>query len=251
MPIDHEVPEVAGVAAGVVSDELVEAVVSDAAEGGVDLLGPDGVLAELTKRVLERALAEEMTDHLGYEHGDPIGHGTGNNRNGSTPKQILTEIGAVDLDVPRDRNATFEPRIVPKGSRRLERFNSNIVSLYARGLSTRDIRSELGRMYGVDVSPALVSKVTDGILEELTEWQNRPLDGCYPILYIDAMVVKVRTSGTVINRPAYVVVGVDVEGRRTCAGGMAGRRRRRRQVLAVGTDRDTQPRPRRCADRVL
>ena len=165
MPVEHDVTEAAGVAAGVVSDEVVEAVVSDAAAGGVDLLGPDGVLAELTKRILERALAEEMTDHLGYESGDPIGHGTGNNRNGTSPKQVLTEIGAVDLDVPRDRNATFEPRIVPKGARRLERFNSNIVALYARGLSTRDIRLELKRMYGVDVSPALVSKVTDGILK--------------------------------------------------------------------------------------
>ena len=101
-------------------------------------------------------------------------------------------MGAVDLDVPRDRNATFEPKIVPKGARRLEGFNANIVALYARGLSTRDIRSELKRMYGVDVSPALVSKVTDGIVEELVEWQNRPLDGCYPLLYIDAMVVKVK-----------------------------------------------------------
>ena len=218
MTVEHDVTEPAGVTAEMVSDEMVEAMVADAAAGGVDLLGADGVLAELTKRVLERALAEEMTDHLGYEHGDPMGHGTGNNRNGSSPKQVLTEIGAVDLDVPRDRNATFEPKIVPKGARRLERFNSNIVALYARGLSTRDIRSELKRMYGVDVSPALVSKVTDGILEELTEWQNRPLDGCYPILYIDAMVVKVRTSGTVINRPAYVVVGVDVDGRKHVLG---------------------------------
>ena len=108
MPVEHDVPEAAGVAAGVVSDEVVAAVVADAAAGGVDLLGPDGVLAELTKRVLERALAEEMTDHLGYESGDPMGHGTGNNRNGSSPKQVLTEIGAVDLDVPRDRNATFK-----------------------------------------------------------------------------------------------------------------------------------------------
>ena len=216
MPVEHEVPEAAGVAAGVVSDEVVEAVVSDAAAGGVDLLGPDGVLAELTKRILERALAEEMTDHLGYESGDPMGHGTGNNRNGSSPKQVLTEIGAVDLDVPRDRNATFEPRIVPKGARRLERFNSNIVALYARGLSTRDIRLELKRMYGVDVSPALVSKVTDGILEELTDWQNRPLDGCYPLLYIDAMVVKVRTNGTVINRPAYVVMLLFLSNRVLC-----------------------------------
>ena len=150
-----------------------------------------------------------------------------------------------------NRNATFEPKIVPKGARRLERFNANIVALYARGLSTRDIRSELARMYGVDVSPALVSKVTDGILEELTEWQNRPLDGCYPILYIDAMVVKVRTSGTVINRPAYVVVGVERRRPQTCAGGVVGRWWRRRQVLAVGTDRDTQPRPWGRADRVL
>ena len=218
MPVEHDVTEAAVVAAGVVSDEVVEAVVSDAAAGGVDLLGPDGVLAELTKRILERALAEEMTDHLGYESGDPMGHGTGNNRNGTSPKQVLTEIGAVDLDVPRDRNATFEPRIVPKGARRLERFNANIVALYARGLSTRDIRLELKRMYGVDVSPALVSKVTDGILEELTDWQNRPLDGCYPLLYIDAMIVKVRTNGTVINRPAYVVVGVDVDGRKHVLG---------------------------------
>ena len=109
MPVEHDVTEAAGVAAGVVSDEVVEAVVSDAAAGGVDLLGPDGVLAELTKRILERALAEEMTDHLGYEHGDPIGHGTGNNRNGTSPKnRCLLKIGAVDLDVPRDRNATFK-----------------------------------------------------------------------------------------------------------------------------------------------
>ena len=173
-----------------------QAVVSDAAAGGVDLLGPDGVLAELTKRILERALAEEMTDHLGYESGDPIGHGTGNNRNGTSPKQVLTEIGAVDLDIPRDRNATFEPRIVPKGARRLERFNSNIVALYARGLSTRDIRLELKRMYGVDVSPALVqghrrcprspTGSSRGGWKELTDWvQNRPLDpdaiGCYPM----------------------------------------------------------------------
>ena len=174
MTVEHDVTEPAGVTAEMVSDEMVEAMVADAAAGGVDLLGADGVLAELTKRVLERALAEEMTDHLGYEHGDPLGHGTGNNRNGSSPKQVLTEIGAVDLDVPRDRNATFEPKIVPKGARRLERFNSNIVALYARGLSTRDIRSELKRMYGVDVSPALVSKVTDGILKRAHRMAEPP-----------------------------------------------------------------------------
>jgi putative transposase len=205
-------------AAAAVPDELIEAVMANADAGGLELLGPDGVLAELTKRVLERGLSVELAEHLGYEAGDVAGRGSGNNRNGTTPKSVLTEIGEVDLDIPRDRNGTFDPQLVPKHSRRLERFNANIVHLYARGLSTRDIRRELGRMYGVEVSPALISKVTDGVIEELTEWQNRPLDAVYPILYIDAIVVKVRTGGTVINRAAYLGVGVDVEGRKHVLG---------------------------------
>lgn len=131
---------------------------------------------------------------------------------------MLTEIGAIDLDIPRDRNGSFEPQLVPKGTTRLAKFNENIVHLYARGMSTRDIRRELARMYGVEVSPALVSKVTDGILEELNDWQMRPLDAVYPIVYIDALVVKVRTDGTVINRAAYLGVGVDVEGRKHVLG---------------------------------
>ena len=126
---------------------------------------------------------------------------------------MLTEIGAIDLDIPRDRLGTFDPQLVPKHARRLEGFNANIVHLYARGLSTRDIRRELTRMYQVEMSPALISKVTDGIIDELNEWQARPLDAVYPILYIDALVVKVRTGGTVTNRAAYLGVGVDVEGR--------------------------------------
>jgi len=205
-------------AAGVVPDELIDAVMANVDAGGVELLGPDGVLAELTKRILERGLAEELTDHLGYESGDPAGRGSGNNRNGTTPKTVLTEIGAIDLDIPRDRNGSFEPQLVPKGTTRLAKFNENIVHLYARGMSTRDIRRELARMYGVEVSPALVSKVTDGILEELNDWQMRPLDAVYPIVYIDALVVKVRTDGTVINRAAYLGVGVDVEGRKHVLG---------------------------------
>lgn len=205
-------------AAGAVPDELIDAVMANVDAGGVELLGPDGVLAELTKRILERGLAEELTDHLGYEPGDPAGRGSGNNRNGTTPKTVFSEVGAVDLDIPRDRNGTFEPQLVPKGTTRLTKFNENIVHLYARGMSTRDIRRELARMYGVEVSPTLVSKVTDGILDELNEWQNRPLDAVYPILYIDALVVKVRTDGTVINRAAYLAVGVDVEGRKHVLG---------------------------------
>lgn len=157
------VPEDRSVA---VTDEMIDAVMANVDAGGLELLGPDGVLAELTKRLLERGLAEELSDHLGYEPGDPAGRGSGNNRNGASPKTVLTEIGAVDLDIPRDRLGTFEPQLVPKHSRRLEGFNQNIVHLYARGLTTRDIRRELGRMYGVEVSPALISKVTDGIVEE-------------------------------------------------------------------------------------
>ena len=201
-----------------VTDEMIDAVMAGVDAGGLELLGPDGVLAELTKRLLERGLAEELTDHLGYEAGDPAGRGSGNNRNGTSAKTMLTEIGAVDLDIPRDRLGTFDPKLVPKHARRLEGFNQNIVHLYARGLSTRDIRRELARMYGVEVSPALISKVTDGIIDELNEWQARPLAAVYPILYIDALVVKVRTSGTVVNRAAYLGVGVDVEGRKKVLG---------------------------------
>lgn len=201
-----------------VTDEMIDAVMAGVDAGGLELLGPDGVLAELTKRILERGLAEELSDHLGYEPGDPVGRGSGNNRNGTSAKTVLTEIGAVDLDIPRDRNGTFDPKLVPKHARRLEGFNDNIVHLYARGLSTRDIRRELARMYGVEVSPALVSKVTDGIIDELNEWQARPLDAMYPILYIDALVVKVRTQGTVVNRAAYLGVGVDLEGRKKVLG---------------------------------
>ena len=201
-----------------VSDEVIDSVMAGVDAGGLELLGPDGVLAELTKRLLERGLSEELSAHLGYEQGDPAGRGSGNNRNGTSAKKVLTEIGPVDLDIPRDRNGTFDPQLVPTHSRRLEGFNQNIVHLYARGLSTRDIRRELARMYSVEVSPALISKVTDGIVEELDDWQHRGLDAVYPILYIDALVVKIRTSGTVMNRAAYLGVGVDVEGRKHVLG---------------------------------
>lgn len=204
--------------ADVISDEVIDALFAQVDGSGAELLGPDGALAELNKRLLERGLSAELTDHLGYEHGDLVGRGSGNNRNGTTPKKVLTELGAVDLDVPRDRNGTFEPKLVPKGVSRLGRFNANIVALYARGLSTRDICREIARMYEVEVSPALVSKVTDEIVDELNEWQQRPLDAVYPIMYIDALVVKVRTGGTVVNRAAYLAVGVDVEGRKHVLG---------------------------------
>jgi putative transposase len=213
--IDSEPDAASG---GVVPDALIDAVMASVDAGEIDLLGENGAIAELTKRILERGLNEELTAHLGYEAGDPAGRGSGNNRNGTSAKNVLTEIGAVDLDIPRDRNGSFDPQLIPTHSRRLEQFNTNIVHLYARGLSTRDIRRELKRMYHVDVSPALVSKVTDGIIDELNDWQTRPLDAVYPIMYIDALVVKVRTDGTVINRAAYLGIGVDAEGRKHVLG---------------------------------
>ena len=159
-----------------VDDELADQLLGKAQAEGVELLGPEGLLSQVTKAVLERALAGEMTGHLGYEKHDPAGRGSGNSRNGATGKTVLTDVGAVDLAVPRDRNGTFEPRIVRKGQTRLKGFNEKIIALYARGMTTRDIRAHLREMYDVDVSPDLISRVTDGVLEELQEWQGRPLD---------------------------------------------------------------------------
>jgi putative transposase len=205
-------------AGGVVPGEMLDELLAKVRSEGVDLLGEEGVVAQLTKQLLERALDEELTDHLGYERGDPTGRGTGNSRNGTTPKTVLTDVGALDLDVPRDRAGSFEPAIVPKGVTRLGGFNANVIALYATGMSTRDIRKTLKRFYKVDVSPDLISRVTGSVLDELTAWQARPLDAVYPILYIDGLIIKVRTNGTVINRCAYVAIGVDVEGRKHVLG---------------------------------
>jgi putative transposase len=165
----------------VVDEELADQLLARAQAEGVELLGPDGLLSQVTKAVLERALAEEMTEHLGYERHDPAGRGSGNSRNGVTGKTLLTEVGGVDLAVPRNRKGSFAPRSVRKGQTRLDGFNERIVALYARGLSTRDIRAHLREIYDVDVSPDLISRVTDGVLEELQDWQARPLDrGRFP-----------------------------------------------------------------------
>lgn len=200
-----------------IDSALVDDLLAQAGEG-VELLGPDGLLTELTKAVLERALAAELTDHLGYPPHDLSGFGSGNSRNGSSPKRLLTDAGALDLEVPRDRNSTFEPRIVPKGQTRLAGFNDRIISLYARGLSVREVQGHLQEIYGVDVSPDLISSVTDAVFDELREWQARPLDRVYPIVYLDAIVCKVRHEGLVRNKAAHLAIGVDVEGRKTVLG---------------------------------
>lgn len=200
-----------------VDEELADQLLGRAQAEGAELLGPGGLLSQVTRAVLERALAEEMTGHLGYEKHDPAGRGSGNSRNGTTGKTVLTDAGAVGLAVPRDRNGTFEPRIVRKGQTRLEGFNERIIALYARGMTTRDIRAHLREMYDVDVSPDLISRVTDGVLEELAEWQSRPLDRVYPVVFIDALMVKVR-DGVVTNRPACLAIGIDCEGAKQVLG---------------------------------
>ena len=200
-----------------VDEELADQLLGKAQAEGVELLGPDGLLSQVTKAVLERALAEEMTGHLGYEKHDPAGRGSGNSRNGTTGKTVLTGAGAVDLAVPRDRNGTFEPQIVRKGQTRLEGFNDRIIALYARGMTTRDIRAHLREMYDVDVSPDLISRVTDGVLEELAEWQSRPLDQVYPVVFIDALMVKIR-DGVVTSRPVYLAIGIDCDGAKQVLG---------------------------------
>ena len=162
--------------APLIDEQLADELLGKAQAQGVELLGPDGLLSQVTKAVLERALAEEMTDHLGYEKHDPAGRGSGNSRNGMTSKTLLTDVGAVGLQVPRDRNGSFDPKIVRKGQTRLEGFNDRIIALYARGMTTRDIRAHLREMYQVEVSADLISRVTDAVIEELTEWQARPLD---------------------------------------------------------------------------
>jgi len=202
----------------VIDDDVLDRLMGQIDGEGLELLGPDGVLTELTSRIMNRALETEMTDHLGYERGDTSGWGSGNVRNGSYPKEVLTDAGGIPIEVPRDRNGEFEPALVPKRQRRISGFNDLVVGLVSRGMTVRDVQAHIADVYQVDISPELVSKITDAVLPELREWQNRPLDGVYPILYLDAIVVKVRTDGQVRNRPVYIGLGVDVDGQKHVLG---------------------------------
>lgn len=201
-----------------VSPEMARRLVVRAREEGVDIAGDSGLLQQMMKSVLEAALAEELTDHLGYEPGDPAGRGSGNSRNGTTGKTVLTESGPVQLDTPRDRNGTFDPQIVPKGARRLDGIDKIVLGLYAKGMTVRDIRAHLGEIYDVEVSPDLISKITDAVHAEVAEWQMRPLDAVYPVIFLDALVCKVRDNGSVRNKAAHLAVGVDQEGRKEVLG---------------------------------
>jgi putative transposase len=183
-----------------------------------DLLGEDGLFKQLKKRLLERALGAELTEHLGYEKGDPAGQGTGNSRNGYSSKTVVGDVGAIEIAVPRDRNSSFEPQIVPKGQTRFEGFDERIISLYARGLSVREIQGHLQELYSVEVSPDLISRVTDAVLEEVQDWQNRPLDRVYPVIFFDALRVKIRDEGLVRNKAVYVALALTMEGEKEVLG---------------------------------
>jgi len=183
-----------------------------------DMLGPDGLLKQLTGALVERMLEAEMTEHLGYEKNDPAGHGSGNSRNGKSRKTLKTERGDVGIEVPRDRNASFEPEIVKKRQTHFDGFDDKIISMYGRGMTQREIQGHLHELYGVEVSPDLISRATESVWEEVQAWRNRPLDPVWPIVIMDAIVLKVREKGSVRNKSAYVALGIDLDGHKDVLG---------------------------------
>ena len=204
-----------------VDDQLVTQLVEQARVSGLQLTGEGGLLHQLTRRLLEAALEGEISDHLGYDKGDPAGNNGGNSRNGTRGKTVLTEVGPVHIDVPRDREGSFEPQIVKKRQRRLSGVEDMVISPSAKGLATGEIAAHLAEVYGADVSRQTISTITDKVVEGMTEWQNRPLDAVYPVVFLDAVHVKIR-DGKVANRPIYMALAVTVEGNRDILGLWAG-----------------------------
>lgn len=183
-----------------------------------DIIGENGLLKQLTKALLERALSAELTEHVGYEKHDRAGHNSGNSRNGATKKSLKGDFGEIELETPRDRNGSFEPKIVAKGQTRFRGFDDKIISMYSRGMTTREIEGHLKEMYGIEVSAGLISNVTEAVMEEVKAWQSRPLDEVYPILYMDALRVKVRDGGHIQNKAIHVAMGVNMEGHKEILG---------------------------------
>lgn len=177
-----------------------------------DVLGENGLLKQLTKAVLERAMQAELTHHLGYEKHSPEGNNSGNSRNGRSRKTLKGEFGNLPVDVPRDRQSSFEPKIVPKGQTRFSGFDDKILSLYARGMTTRQIQQHLEEIYQVEVSPSLISAVTDAVIDEARAWQTRPLEAVYPILYLDCLMVKIRDGAHILNKAVYLAIGINLQG---------------------------------------
>ncbi len=183
-----------------------------------DIFGKDGIFKELQKAILERILEGEITHHLGYDKNDPKGNNSGNSRNGKNKKTMKSDFGHVEIEVPRDRNGDFEPQFIKKRQTRFKGFDDKIIALYSRGMSTRDIQAQIQDLYGVNISPELVSTVTGEVIKEVTEWQNRPLAPLYPIVYLDAIVVKVRDEGHIRNKSVYIALGVDLDGKKELLG---------------------------------
>lgn len=200
-----------------IDKELIDKLLGDY-KSPEDLIGEKGLFKELTRALVERALNAELTHHLGYEKHDPAGRGSGNSRNGATRKTIKGEFGEAEIEVPRERSGTFEPQLVAKHQTRFTGFANKILSMYARGMTTREIQGHLQEVYGVEVSPALISEVTDAVLDEGKTWQNRPLEPLYPILFLDALMVKMRHEGRVENRAVYVAIGIDLDGQKDVLG---------------------------------
>ena len=198
-------------------DELIDELLAGA-RTPEEITGPDGLLQRLTKRLVERAMAAELSEHLGYEPGQAPPGGVGNARNGMTAKTVHTGHGSVRVEQPRDRKGSFEPQIVRKHQRRFDGFDDKIIAMYGRGMSVRDIQAHLRELYGVEVGHDLISRVTDAVLDDVREWQSRPLEDVYPILFLDALIVKVRDAGAVRNKACYVAIGVNLEGERDVLG---------------------------------
>ncbi len=194
-----------------IDNKLIDSLIKDY-QKPEDILGENGLLKQLTKAILERVMQAELTHHLGYEKHSLDGYNTGNSRNGTSQKTLQGDFGELPVEVPRDRQASFEPKIVPKGQTRFAGFNDKILSLYARGLTTREIQAHLEEIYRVEVSPTLISNVTDAVIDEVKGWQNRPLEAVYPIVYLDALQVKVRDGAHVQNKATYIAIGVTLSG---------------------------------------
>src|ERR1041385_615010 len=194
-----------------IDNELIDNLLKDYKKPE-DIIGDNGLLKQLTKAILERAMQAEMSEHLGYEKHDPAGKNTGNSRNGTSSKTLTGEFGRMPIDVPRDRNSSFDPKIIPKGQTRFTGFDEKIISMYARGMTTREIQSHLEEMYQVEVSPSLISAVTDAVIDEVKAWQNRQLEQMYPIVYLDALQVKMRDAAHVQNKAVYLAIGVNMSG---------------------------------------
>jgi putative transposase len=201
-----------------ISPEAIDALLADAKASGTPLDGVDGLLNQMTKAVLERALDVELTEHLGYERGDSAGFGSGNSRNGVGSKTVATSAGPVTIAVPRDRAGTFAPQIVPKRARRVGNIEDMILSLYSRGMTTRDIEAHLREVYGIAASRELISRVTDVVVDEIAAWQSRPLEEVYPILYVDGIRLRIKDNGVVGVKVAYLAIGVDADGRKHVLG---------------------------------